>query len=101
MPSFYEGAVRFSGTWQGAPIQGYGAMELVKGTDMSKSMEQTLENATSVVRQELEAWIPASIRPGHFEQITRVHFDPYEEDKIQQSIVNGFYMLNDRGGKNW
>ncbi|KAI1691470.1 hypothetical protein Ddc_24208 [Ditylenchus destructor] len=101
MPSFYEGAVRFSGTWQGTSIQGFGAMELVKGTDMSKSMEQTLENATSVVRQEREAWIPASIRPGHFEHITRVHFDPYEEEKIQQNIVNGFYMLNDRGGKNW
>ncbi|KAG4258851.1 geranylgeranyl pyrophosphate synthetase [Fusarium proliferatum] len=101
MPSFYEGAVRFSGTWQGAPINGFGAMELVKGTDMSKSMEQILENATSVVRQELEAWIPSSIRPGHFKHITRVHFDPYEEEKIQQNIVDGFYMLNDRGGKNW
>ncbi|KAF4332837.1 geranylgeranyl diphosphate synthase [Fusarium beomiforme] len=101
LPSFYEGAVRFSGTWKGAPIKGFGAMELVKGTDLSKSMEQILENATTVVRQELDAWIPSSIRPNHFKHITRVQFDPYEEEKIQKNIVDAFYMLNDRGGKNW
>ncbi|KAF5579129.1 geranylgeranyl diphosphate synthase [Fusarium pseudocircinatum] len=101
MPSFYEGAVRFSGTWKGTSIRGFGAMELVKGTDMSKSMEQILGNATAVVRQELDAWVPSSIRPDHFKHITRVHFDPYEEEKIQQNIVDAFYMLNNRGGKNW
>ncbi|KAF5253098.1 hypothetical protein FANTH_1929 [Fusarium anthophilum] len=101
MPSFYEGAVRFSGTWQGTLIKGFGAMELVKGTDLSKSMDQILQNATSVVRQELDAWIPSATRPDHFKHITRVHFDSYEEEKIQQNIVDAFYMLNDRGGKNW
>ncbi|VUC23521.1 unnamed protein product [Clonostachys rosea] len=101
MPSFYEGAVRFSGTWEGGQMRGYGAMELTKGTDTSRSMEQVLSNATSVVRQELDHWVPFSIRPNHFKHITKVHFDSYEEDVIQKNIVEAFYMLNNRGGKNW
>ena len=101
MPSFYEGAVRFSGVWEGVPIKGFGAMELVNGREASKSMEQTLTNATSIVRKEAETWVPSSIRPNHFQHITRVPFDSNEEKVIQESIVDAFYMLNNRGGKNW
>lgn len=101
MPSFYEGAVRFSGTWEGGPMKGYGAMELTKGTDTSRSMEQILSNATSVVRKEVDVWVPSSIRANHFKHITKVHFDSYEQDVIQKNIVEAFYMLNNRGGKNW
>ncbi|RSL37880.1 hypothetical protein CEP53_015401 [Fusarium sp. AF-6] len=101
MPSFYEGAVRFSGVWDGVPIKGFGAMELTKGTDELKSMKQILNNATSLVRQELDICIPTSVRPNHFNRITRVRFDKYEEKVIQENIVDAFYMLNNRGGKNW
>lgn len=102
MPSFYEGAVRFSGTLQGAPIKGFGAMELVKGTNMAqRSMEKILNNASSVVRHELEQCVPSSVRPKHFDHVTTVSFDSREEQVIQENIVNAFYMLNNRGGKNW
>lgn len=102
MPSFYEGAVRFSGTWKGAPIRGFGLMELVHETDWSeKFMDQTLINASTVVRGEAETWVPSSVRPNHFLDITKVPFDSDEESVIQENIVDAFYMLNNRGGKNW
>lgn len=101
MPSFYEGALRFSGIWDGNAIKGFGAMELVNETNMSKFIEETLNNATSLVREEVQKWIPSSIRPNHFKDITSVLFDSNEEKVIQESIVDAFYMLSNRGGKNW
>jgi hypothetical protein len=101
MPSFYEGALRFSGIWDGNAIKGFGAMELVNETNMSKFMDQTLNNATLLVREEVKKWVPPSIRPNHFKHITGVLFDSNEEKVIQEKIVDPFYMLNNRGGKNW
>ncbi|KID81272.1 Terpenoid synthase [Metarhizium guizhouense ARSEF 977] len=102
LPSFYEGAIRFSGTWEGLPIKGFGAMELVneiKAPD--KYMDLMLNNASSLVRAEIETAVPPLVRPNHFEHVTKVRFDSFEEKVIQESIVDAFYMLSNRGGKNW
>jgi hypothetical protein len=102
LPSFYEGATRFSGIWEGVPIKGFGAMELVNEINASdKFMDVTLNNASSLVRGEMETVVPPSVRPNHFEHITNVPFDSFEENVIQESIVDAFYMLSNRGGKNW
>jgi hypothetical protein len=101
MPSFYEGALRFSGIWDGNAIKRFGAMELVNETNMSKFMDQILSNATLLVREEVEKWVPSSVRSNHFKHITGVLFDSNEEKIIQEKIVDAFYMLNNRGGKNW
>ncbi|KAJ4165750.1 hypothetical protein LMH87_007370 [Akanthomyces muscarius] len=102
LPSFYEGAVRFSGTWEGAPIRGFGAMELANETTSGdKYMEVILDNASALVRAEIENVVPKSLCPNHFEYLTDVSFDSEQERIIQESIVDPFYLLNNRGGKNW
>lgn len=102
LPSFYEGAVRFSGTWEGAPIRGFGAMELANETSSyDKYMEVILDNASSLVRAEIEKVVPTTARPNHLQSITNVSFDSEEERVIQESVVDPFYLLNNRGGKNW
>jgi hypothetical protein len=102
LPSFYEGAIHFSGTWEGVPIKGFGAMELVNEINASdKFMDLTMNNASSLVRAEIETVVPPSVRPNHFERITKIQFDSVEEKVIQESIVDAFYTLSNRGGKNW
>lgn len=102
MPSFYEGAFRFSGIWEGVPIRGFGTMEIVNEIpSYDKFMEETLSNASALVRAEIERAVPPLVCPGHFKNITGVKFDNTEEKVLQQSIVDAFHLLNNRGGKNW
>ncbi|KAI9374418.1 isoprenoid synthase domain-containing protein [Aspergillus egyptiacus] len=101
-PSFYEGGVHFSGTWDGVPIKGFGLAELVKNNGMpEKFMERTLSNASSLVRTQSEAWIPSTIRPDYFGHLAGALFDNKEEQILQRNIVDAFHILQGRGGKNW